>query len=98
MRLSLNKSRCLGIPFTKVISMFSSYYRGLSADLRYTIYVLQECCICLLPYEDGVELRGLPCGHHFHSACVDRWLKMNSTCPLCKYNVSKSSSPMREDV
>ncbi|KAJ8767640.1 hypothetical protein K2173_018198 [Erythroxylum novogranatense] len=50
-----------------------------------------ECCICLSQYDDGVELRELPCGHHFHSACVDKWLYINATCPLCKYNILKSS-------
>ncbi|TYI34698.1 hypothetical protein ES332_A03G026600v1 [Gossypium tomentosum] len=51
-----------------------------------------ECCICLSAYEDGVELRELPCRHHFHCACVDKWLYINATCPLCKYNILKSSS------
>ncbi|XP_039045991.1 E3 ubiquitin-protein ligase At1g12760-like isoform X1 [Hibiscus syriacus] len=51
-----------------------------------------ECCICLSAYEDGVELRELPCGHHFHCACVDKWLHINATCPLCKYNILKSST------
>ncbi|KAK8587326.1 hypothetical protein V6N12_021823 [Hibiscus sabdariffa] len=51
-----------------------------------------ECCICLSAYDDGVELRELPCGHHFHCACVDKWLHINATCPLCKYNILKSSA------
>ncbi|KAK9036575.1 hypothetical protein V6N11_078570 [Hibiscus sabdariffa] len=42
-----------------------------------------ECCICLSAYDDGVDLRELPCGHHFHCACVDKWLHINATCPLC---------------
>ncbi|GMH15144.1 hypothetical protein Nepgr_016985 [Nepenthes gracilis] len=50
-----------------------------------------ECCICLSPYEDGAELHALPCNHHFHSMCIVKWLKMNATCPLCKYNVLKGS-------
>ncbi|KAK9003556.1 hypothetical protein V6N11_084198 [Hibiscus sabdariffa] len=49
-----------------------------------------ECCICLSAYDDGVELRELPCGHHFHCACVDKWLYINATCPLCKYNILKT--------
>ncbi|XP_057417801.1 E3 ubiquitin-protein ligase At1g12760-like [Lotus japonicus] len=57
-----------------------------------------ECCICLSAYDDGVELRQLPCGHHFHCACVDKWLCMNATCPLCKYNILKSSSLGQEEV
>ncbi|KAK8578721.1 hypothetical protein V6N13_142002 [Hibiscus sabdariffa] len=52
-----------------------------------------ECCICLSAYDDGVELRELPCGHHFHCDCVDKWLYINATCPLCKYNILKSSNP-----
>ncbi|KAB2018240.1 hypothetical protein ERO13_D08G197800v2 [Gossypium hirsutum] len=51
-----------------------------------------ECCICLSAYDEGVELRELPCGHHFHCACVDKWLYINATCPLCKYNILKSQN------
>ncbi|CAI0476403.1 unnamed protein product [Linum tenue] len=57
-----------------------------------------ECCICLSSYDDGVELRELPCGHHFHCTCVDKWLHINATCPLCKYNILKSSRQDREEV
>ncbi|CAL9197783.1 E3 ubiquitin-protein ligase At1g12760-like [Musa acuminata AAA Group] len=45
------------------------------------------CCICLFAYKDGVELRVPPCRHHFHCACIDKWLYINATCPLCKYNI-----------
>ncbi|XP_020218163.1 E3 ubiquitin-protein ligase At1g12760 isoform X2 [Cajanus cajan] len=57
-----------------------------------------ECCICLSSYDNGVELRELPCGHHFHCACVDKWLYINATCPLCKYNILKSSNLSQEEV
>jgi hypothetical protein len=57
-----------------------------------------ECCICLLPYDDGVELREIPCRHHFHSACIDKWLRINATCPLCKYNIIHGNKRRREDV
>ncbi|KAG2319958.1 hypothetical protein Bca52824_013171 [Brassica carinata] len=66
---------------------------GTDSPLEHTI--LQEdaeCCICLSAYEDGTELRELPCGHHFHCLCVDKWLYINATCPLCKYNILKSSN------
>ncbi|BBN01376.1 E3 ubiquitin-protein ligase SDIR1 [Marchantia polymorpha subsp. ruderalis] len=46
-----------------------------------------ECCICLSAYDDGVELRLLPCTHHFHCVCIDKWLRINATCPLCKFNI-----------
>ncbi|XP_057477627.1 E3 ubiquitin-protein ligase At1g12760-like [Actinidia eriantha] len=57
-----------------------------------------ECCICLSAYDDGAELRQLPCGHHFHCTCVDKWLYINATCPLCKYNILKSSNHGSEQV
>ncbi|XP_057980462.1 E3 ubiquitin-protein ligase At1g12760-like isoform X2 [Malania oleifera] len=51
-----------------------------------------ECCICLCAYDDGTELRELPCRHHFHCSCIDKWLYINATCPLCKFNILKSES------
>ncbi|CAN8238762.1 unnamed protein product [Cochlearia groenlandica] len=50
-----------------------------------------DCCICLCSYEDGTELVALPCNHHFHYTCIGKWLKMNATCPLCKFNILKSN-------
>ncbi|KAG2321920.1 hypothetical protein Bca52824_015133 [Brassica carinata] len=50
-----------------------------------------DCCICLSSYEDGTELVTLPCNHHFHSTCIEKWLKMNATCPLCKFNILKGN-------
>ncbi|CAN0878302.1 E3 ubiquitin-protein ligase At4g11680 [Linum grandiflorum] len=45
------------------------------------------CCICLNEYEDDEELRELPCAHVFHVECVDKWLKINASCPLCKSEI-----------
>ncbi|KAK4770664.1 hypothetical protein SAY87_031196 [Trapa incisa] len=72
-------------------------YNG-APNERYLSHEDTECCICLSPYEDGVELRELPCLHHFHCSCVDKWLQMNATCPLCKYNILKTTSLGPEDV
>ncbi|CAI9274356.1 unnamed protein product [Lactuca saligna] len=57
-----------------------------------------ECCICLSAYEDGAELRELPCCHHFHCSCIDKWLYINATCPLCKYNIVKNRTSACEEV
>ncbi|KAL2516909.1 RING/U-box superfamily protein [Abeliophyllum distichum] len=48
------------------------------------------CCICLARYVNNDELRELPCSHFFHKECVDKWLKINSSCPLCKADVGES--------
>ncbi|KAA8528997.1 hypothetical protein F0562_033515 [Nyssa sinensis] len=64
---------------------------GYLANERILLPEDSECCICLNPYEDGAELHALPCNHHFHSTCIVKWLKMNATCPLCKYNILKGN-------
>ncbi|KAG2685360.1 hypothetical protein I3760_10G121800 [Carya illinoinensis] len=51
-----------------------------------------ECCICLSQYVDGVELYTLPCNHHFHCGCISRWLRINATCPLCKFNILRGDT------
>ncbi|URE47881.1 Ring zinc finger [Musa troglodytarum] len=57
-----------------------------------------ECCICLSAYDDGAELRVSPCRHHFHCACIDKWLYINATCPLCKCNIAKSNNQATEEI
>ncbi|MCL7030366.1 hypothetical protein MKW94_009159, partial [Papaver nudicaule] len=50
-----------------------------------------ECSICLANYTDNEELRELPCAHFFHVDCVDKWLKENVSCPLCKCDIRQTS-------
>ncbi|KAI4351217.1 hypothetical protein L6164_005595 [Bauhinia variegata] len=48
--------------------------------------LVSSCCsICLGDYKDTDTLRLLPeCGHVFHLKCVDPWLKLQPTCPICR--------------
>lgn len=48
-----------------------------------------ECCICLAKYIDKEEVRQLPCFHVFHLKCVDKWLAITSSCPLCKQQLQR---------
>eukprot|EP00947_MAST-08B_sp_MAST-8B-sp1_P003472 g3472.t1 len=51
-----------------------------------THYSLDEpanCTICLEEITKGVAIRDFPCGHPFHLACIDRWLRQKHTCPSC---------------
>ncbi|KAK3035283.1 hypothetical protein RJ639_034806 [Escallonia herrerae] len=43
------------------------------------------CSICLADYKATDTLRLLPdCGHLFHSKCIDPWLMVHPTCPICR--------------
>jgi len=49
------------------------------------------CAVCQCEWEEHDEVRVLPCGHQFHTCCVDRWLsKHKACCPLCKADVRPS--------
>ncbi|CAI9091415.1 OLC1v1026446C1 [Oldenlandia corymbosa var. corymbosa] len=55
------------------------------------------CSICLQDYKDTDVLRLLPeCGHFFHVKCVDPWLKLHPTCPICRK--SPAPSPVEATV
>jgi len=48
---------------------------------------LEVCPICIVEFEEGDDLRVLPCEgkHRFHPVCVDPWLlELSSMCPLCR--------------
>lgn len=47
-----------------------------------------QCQICFSEYTEGERLRMLPCFHDYHIQCIDRWLKENVTCPICRADVS----------
>ncbi|PAN08736.1 hypothetical protein PAHAL_1G433500 [Panicum hallii] len=54
---------------------------------------MEQCHICLTEYEDGEQIRTLPCKHEFHLQCVDKWLKeIHRVCPLCRGDVCEVAS------
>ncbi|GLU05963.1 hypothetical protein SLE2022_230350 [Rubroshorea leprosula] len=51
------------------------------------------CSICLSEYQPKEALRTIPeCKHYFHADCIDKWLRMNTTCPLCRNSPGRSMS------
>ncbi|KDO46573.1 hypothetical protein CISIN_1g035703mg [Citrus sinensis] len=54
------------------------------------------CSICLCDYKPKDSVRCIPdCHHCFHADCVDEWLRMSATCPLCR---SSPATPLAEVV
>ncbi|KAK1322156.1 RING-H2 finger protein ATL67 [Acorus calamus] len=59
------------------------------------------CSICLCEYREGEMLRMLPdCRHSFHLSCVDAWLRLNASCPVCRTSPlpTPMSTPLSELV
>ncbi|CAN4111525.1 unnamed protein product [Withania somnifera] len=59
------------------------------------------CPICLCEYKDGEMLRMMPdCKHYFHVMCLDAWLKLNASCPVCRNSPLPTplSTPLSEVV
>ncbi|KAK2664281.1 hypothetical protein Ddye_002855 [Dipteronia dyeriana] len=51
------------------------------------------CSICLSEYQPKEILRTIPeCNHYFHVNCIDEWLRLNATCPVCR------NSPEGSDI
>ncbi|KAL3062401.1 hypothetical protein OYC64_002250 [Pagothenia borchgrevinki] len=46
-----------------------------------------NCAVCLEPFNNNQCLRVLPCLHEYHRECVDPWLLLHHTCPLCKRSI-----------
>ena len=47
-------------------------------------YMLRtQCQICLCDYDEGDQVRALPCMHAFHAACTESWLRVRLQCPNC---------------
>ena len=42
------------------------------------------CGICLRPIREGNEAAFLPCMHAFHTDCIQKWIKVEDSCPICK--------------
>ncbi|CAG8515779.1 9662_t:CDS:1, partial [Scutellospora calospora] len=51
----------------------------------------ETCAICLEDFDEGDNIRELPCRHWYHVECIDPWLTTkSSSCPLCKKDCKPS--------
>jgi len=55
------------------------------------------CVVCMCDFENKQRLRVLPCNHEFHAKCVDKWLKTNRTCPICRGDASQKEDGQDSD-
>ena len=51
-----------------------------------------ECTICMTEEEECSSSTGeLPCGHAFHTHCIQKWFNNKNTCPNCRAVVDVQS-------
>ncbi|MEQ2209308.1 hypothetical protein XENOCAPTIV_028279, partial [Xenoophorus captivus] len=53
----------------------------------------ENCAVCLEPFNNNQCLRVLPCLHEYHRECIDPWLLLQQTCPLCKRSILSEFTP-----
>ncbi|KAK6139331.1 hypothetical protein DH2020_026923 [Rehmannia glutinosa] len=46
-----------------------------------------QCVICLEEWVSGEKAREMPCKHRFHGECIEKWLKIHGSCPVCRYEM-----------
>ncbi|XP_027352205.1 RING-H2 finger protein ATL67-like [Abrus precatorius] len=82
-------------------SVINSYPRFQFSRDRDTTRNNTTCSICLCEYKDSEMLRMMPeCRHYFHLCCLDSWLKLNGSCPVCRNSPLPTplSTPLQEVV
>eukprot|EP00929_Paragymnodinium_shiwhaense_P038208 TRINITY_DN20234_c0_g1_i2.p1 TRINITY_DN20234_c0_g1~~TRINITY_DN20234_c0_g1_i2.p1 ORF type:complete len:353 (-),score=43.52 TRINITY_DN20234_c0_g1_i2:71-1087(-) len=43
-----------------------------------------QCSVCMSPFSTGTTVKTKRCQHLFHKKCLQHWLNVNRTCPLCR--------------
>lgn len=51
-----------------------------------------QCSVCMEQFQDGEQLRLLPCMHKYHKCCIDEWFNSSPACPVCKHSIIPSAS------
>lgn len=49
-----------------------------------------ECCVCSESYSEDTPMKRTPCNHYFHTECLEKWLKVARTCPLCRLDLEEA--------
>lgn len=80
--LAINESKPRGLSRAEIDSL-TPYMHTNEKDNR-------SCVICLSKFELKSKIRPLPCNHAFHAKCVDKWLRTNRTCPICRRDALKT--------
>lgn len=79
--LNINQIDQLKAKIGKIVSEAES----LSKDFQEN-----PCPICWSNLEFGQEYLRMKCRHHYHTSCLEEWLKKKSSCPMCNAEIKVS--------
>jgi len=51
-----------------------------------------ECAVCQDQFQLSEKVKQLPCKHNFHTPCIEPWLEMHDSCPICRMNLNGERS------
>ncbi|XP_019435251.1 PREDICTED: putative RING-H2 finger protein ATL21A [Lupinus angustifolius] len=55
----------------------------------------ETCPICLSKYRPKETVKHIPeCRHGFHAKCIDEWLPLNASCPICRTSPHMLPQPL----
>lgn len=79
-----------GLTMEQIQNLPSHVYEGDSRDSDVEDGEKKQVCpVCLEHFKKGDTIRILPCLDRFHAgACVDKWLLLHRTCPVCRFHIS----------
>ena len=67
-----------------------SHFQSRNAERR------EKCMMCLGKVSSITRVT-MGCVHEFHRRCLYRWLKYNTSCPVCRFNFSRALPPEAPD-
>ncbi|CAN8270292.1 unnamed protein product [Cochlearia groenlandica] len=48
---------------------------------------MNQCAVCMDEFEEGVDVKQMPCKHVFHQDCLLPWLELHNSCPVCRFEL-----------
>ncbi|XP_031569069.1 E3 ubiquitin-protein ligase Iruka-like [Actinia tenebrosa] len=55
-----------------------------------------ECAVCQEQFHLSEGVKGLPCRHLYHKDCIEPWLKLHDSCPICRLSLSKNPTRLEQ--
>ena len=85
--IDIHLDELYGIYYDEKEEIFNNQEKINKATKRFITDVDKEMCIFSQEIIfKGNEVRQLNCGHYFKLENIDKWLKTNNSCPICRKN------------